>query len=107
MGSAYAEGRGVGMSLNEDRLRVNQARFPVDLGNVMSQIRSPADLRKLGRPVAQNLMDRYCDQSLCIWLVRVVLITILNGLSLLIIIKISMKSWLTVLKHQPKPSLCC
>lgn len=66
MGSAYAEGRGVGMSLNEDRLRVNQARFPVDLGNVMSQIRSPADLRKLGRPVAQNLMDRYCDQSLLI-----------------------------------------
>ncbi|MEX5287313.1 phage capsid family protein [Acinetobacter towneri] len=66
MGSAYAEGRGVGMSLNEDRLRVNQARFPVDLGNVMSQIRSPADLRKLGRPVAQNLMDRYSDQSLLV-----------------------------------------
>ncbi|MBJ9903151.1 phage capsid family protein [Acinetobacter bereziniae] len=63
MGSAHAEGRGVGMSLNEDRLRVNQARFPVDLGNVMSQIRSPADLRKLGRPVAQSLMDRYCDQA--------------------------------------------
>lgn len=63
MGSAHAEGRGVGMSLNEDRLRVNQARFPVDLGNVMSQIRSPADLRKQGRPVAQSLMDRYCDQS--------------------------------------------
>lgn len=66
MGSAYAEGRGVGMKLNEDRLRVNQARFPVDLGNVMSQIRSPADLRRLGRPVAQNLMDRYCDQSLIV-----------------------------------------
>ncbi|ENX57646.1 MULTISPECIES: DUF4043 family protein [Acinetobacter] len=66
MGSAYAEGRGVGMKLNEDRLRVNQARFPVDLGNVMSQIRSPADLRKLGRPVAQNLMDRYCDQSMIV-----------------------------------------
>jgi len=66
MGSAYAEGRGVGMKLNEDRLRVNQARFPVDLGNVMSQIRSPADLRRLGRPVAQNLMDRYCDQSMIV-----------------------------------------
>lgn len=66
MGSAHAEGRGVGMSLNEDRLRVNQARFPVDLGNVMSQIRSPSDLRKLGRPVAQSLMDRYCDQSLLV-----------------------------------------
>lgn len=66
MGSAYAEGRGTGMSLNEDRLRVNQARFPVDLGNVMSQIRSPADLRKLGRPAAQSLMDGYCDQSILV-----------------------------------------
>lgn len=66
MGSAYAEGRGVGMSLTEDKLRVDQARFPVDLGNVMSQIRSPADLRKLGRPVAQNLMDRYTDQTLLV-----------------------------------------
>lgn len=66
MGSEYAEGRGVGMSLSEDKLRVNQARFPVDLGNVMSQIRSPADLRKLGRPVAQSQMDAYCDQSLLV-----------------------------------------
>ena len=66
MGSAYAEGRGVGMSLSEDKLRVNQARFPIDLGNVMSQIRSPADMRKLGRPVAQSQMDAYCDQSLLV-----------------------------------------
>lgn len=66
MGSAYAEGRGVGLSLNEDRLRVNQARFPVDLGDAMTEIRSPADFRRLGRPVAQNLMDRYCDQSLLV-----------------------------------------
>ncbi len=66
MGSEYAEGRGVGLSLSEDRLRVNQARFPVDLGNVMSQIRSPADLRKLGKPVAQSQMDAYCDQSLLV-----------------------------------------
>ena len=66
MGSRYAEGRGVGMSLTEDRLRVDQARFPVDLGNVMSQIRSPADLRSLGKPVAQSLMDAYCDQSLLV-----------------------------------------
>jgi len=64
MGSRYAEGRGVGMKLSEDRLRVNQARFPIDLGDVMSSIRSPADFRRLGRPVAQSLMDRYADQSL-------------------------------------------
>lgn len=63
MGSEYAEGRGVGMSLSEDRLRVNQARFPVDLGNTMTSLRSPADYRRLGRPVAQSLMDRYTDQS--------------------------------------------
>ncbi|MEG2568904.1 MAG: N4-gp56 family major capsid protein, partial [Acinetobacter sp.] len=66
MGSAYAEGRGVGMSLSEDKLRVNQARFPIDLGNIMSQIRSPADLRKLGKPLAQSQMDAYCDQSLLV-----------------------------------------
>ncbi len=63
MGSANAEGRGVGMKLSEDRLRVDQARFPVDLGNAMTSIRSPADFRKLGRPVAQSLADKYVDQS--------------------------------------------
>lgn len=64
MGSAYAEGRGTGLSLTEAKLRVDQARFPLDLGDVMTSIRSPVDFRKLGRPVAQSLMDRYVDQSL-------------------------------------------
>lgn len=64
MGSKQAEGRGVAMKLSEDRLRVNQARFPVDLGDVMTQIRSPADFRRLGRPVAQGLADKYVDQTL-------------------------------------------
>jgi len=63
MGSRNAEGRGVGMNLSEARLRVNQARFPVDMGNVMTSIRSPADFRRLGRPVAQAMMDRYIDQT--------------------------------------------
>lgn len=66
MGSRYAEGRGVGMKLSEDRLRVNQARFPIDLGDVMTSIRSPYDFRQLGRPVAQKLMDAYVDQSLLV-----------------------------------------
>ena len=66
MGSAYAEGRGVGMSLSEDKLRVDQARFPIDLSNVMTSIRSPVDFRAVGRPVAQALMDRYVDQSLLV-----------------------------------------
>lgn len=66
MGSAFAEGKGVGMKISEDRLRVNQARFPVSLGDSMTDIRSPVDFRRLGRPVAQNLMDRYVDQSLLV-----------------------------------------
>lgn len=63
MGSEVAEGKGTGMSLSEDRLRVNQARFPIDMGNVMTQIRSPYDLRRMGRPKAQRLMDDYIDQA--------------------------------------------
>lgn len=66
MGSEYAEGRGTGLSLDEDRLRVNQARIPINLGDTMTTIRSPADFRKLGRPVAQSVMDRYVDQSLIV-----------------------------------------
>lgn len=64
MGDKQAEGRGVGMSLSASRLRVNQARIPIDLGSSMTLIRSPADFRALGRSEAQNIMDRYIDQSL-------------------------------------------
>lgn len=64
MGSRYAEGRGTGLSISEDRLRVDQARFPLDLGDTMTTIRSPVEFRALGRPAAQSLMDRYVDQSL-------------------------------------------
>ena len=66
MGSEYAQGRGTGMSITEDRLRVNQARIPVKLSDTMTDLRSPVDFRALGRPVAQATMDRYCDQTLII-----------------------------------------
>lgn len=66
MGGENAEGRGTGLSLSQDRLRVNQARIPINLGDTMTTIRSPADFRKLGRPVAQATMDRYTDQSLIV-----------------------------------------
>lgn len=66
MGSANAEGRGTGMSITEDRLRVNQARLPVKLSDTMTGIRSPVDFRRIGRPVAQATMDRYMDQSLIV-----------------------------------------
>ena len=66
MGSNFAEGRGTGMSFTTDKLRVNQARFPIDMGDSMTTIRSPVDFRAVGRPVAENLMARYVDQSLLV-----------------------------------------
>ena len=58
------EGKGVGMSFSEDKLRINQARFAVDMGNTMTQIRSPYDMRRLARPKAQRLMNQYMDQAI-------------------------------------------
>lgn len=66
MGNAYAEGKGVGMGYDEARMRVNQARFPIDMGNLMTQIRSPYDMRRLGRPKAEALMNDYIDQSILV-----------------------------------------
>lgn len=63
MGSEYAEGKGTGFKIGSDSLRVNQARFPIDMGSQMDQIRSPYDLRRLGRPKAKFYMDHYLDQS--------------------------------------------
>lgn len=68
MGDEYAEGKGTGIKIGSDQLRVNQARFPIDLGSVMSQIRSPYDLRRLGRPLAKRFMDAYLDQSILVHL---------------------------------------
>jgi len=62
MGNQMAEGRGEGVSLSEDRLRVNQARFPLDLGAVMDEIRSPVDIHRLGKPLLQSAVDNYEDQ---------------------------------------------
>ena len=62
MGGEVAEGRGEGVSLSEDRLRVNQARFPLDLGAVMDEIRSPVDIHRLGKPLLQSAMDNFEDQ---------------------------------------------
>lgn len=66
MGSRMAEGKGVGMSYDKSHVRVNQARFPVDLGDTMTGLRSAVDYRRLGRPVAQSLMDAYMDQSILV-----------------------------------------
>lgn len=63
MGSRMAEGKGTGINYDKQRVRVNQARFPIDLGDNMTTIRSPIEFRKLGRPIAQSFMDTYLDQA--------------------------------------------
>lgn len=68
MGSEMAEGKGIGMSYSEDKLRVNQARFPIDMGNTMTTLRSPFDQRRMARPKAQKLMNQYIDQSILVHL---------------------------------------
>lgn len=62
MGSEFAEGRGQAMSFSQDRLRINQARYPISAGDTMTQQRTPHELRKLARALGQNYMDRLSDQ---------------------------------------------
>ena len=62
MGSAMAEGRGRAMSLDQDRLRINQARYPISAGDTMTQQRTPHELRTLARSLGQAYMDRLADQ---------------------------------------------
>ena len=64
MGGRMAEGRGSGISLDKMRVRVNQARVPVDLGDAMTDLRSPVRFRQIGRPIAQSVMDSYQDQAM-------------------------------------------
>lgn len=63
MGSEYAEGKGAQMDIVEDGLKVDQVRMPVNLGNAMTNLRSPVEFRAFGRPLAQASMDKYMDQS--------------------------------------------
>lgn len=65
MGSNVAEGRGRAMSFSQDRLRINQARYPISAGDTMTQQRTPHELRKLGRALGENYMLRLADQ-LCL-----------------------------------------
>lgn len=62
MGGANAEGLGKAMSFDQDRLRINQARYPISAGDTMTQQRTPHELRKLARALGQNYMDRLSDQ---------------------------------------------
>lgn len=63
MGGDYAEGRGRSMSFSQDRLRINQTRYPISAGDTMTQQRTPHQLRTLARALGQSYMDRLGDQT--------------------------------------------
>ena len=63
MGSHMAEGFGKKMSLSQDRLRINQSRYPISAGDTMTQQRTPHELRKLARALGENYMNRLGDQT--------------------------------------------
>ena len=62
MGSRNAEGYGKAMSFAQDRLRINQARYPISAGDTMTQQRTPHELRKLARTLGESYMNRLQDQ---------------------------------------------
>lgn len=62
MGEAYAEGQGRAMSFSQDKLRINQTRFPISGGGMMTQQRTPHQLRRLARALGDNYMTRLQDQ---------------------------------------------
>lgn len=62
MGSRMAEGLGQAMSFSQDRLRINQARYPISAGDTMTQQRTPHELRTLARSLGESYMNRLADQ---------------------------------------------
>lgn len=63
MGDEWAQGRGAAMSFAQDRLRINQARFPINAGGAMSQQRTPHQLNALAQDQALSAMERFSDQA--------------------------------------------
>jgi len=68
MGEEVAQGRGTGMTYEVDRIRANQARFPVKIGGNMTAIRSAIAFANVARPVAQSHAESYLDQSILVHL---------------------------------------
>ena len=63
MGDEWAQGKGAAMTFSADRLRINQARFPVSAGGAMTQQRTPHQLRPLAQDQALSSLERFSDQA--------------------------------------------
>lgn len=63
MGDEIASGNGSKMSFSSDRLRINQARFPISAGGQMTQQRTVHQLRALAQVQAKSIFERFTDQA--------------------------------------------
>lgn len=63
MGDEVAIGNESQMSFTADRLRINQARFPISAGGEMTQQRTPHELKMLAQEQALSVFSRYTDQA--------------------------------------------
>ncbi|MCK9214945.1 MAG: N4-gp56 family major capsid protein, partial [Rhodoferax sp.] len=62
MGERYAEGLGRKMTFSQDKLRIDQTRYPISGGGMMTQQRTPHQLRGLARALGDNYMTALQDQ---------------------------------------------
>ena len=62
MGERYAEGLGRAMAFSQDKLRINQTRYFISGGGMMTQQRTPYQLRKLARALG-DLRAGGCGQA--------------------------------------------
>lgn len=62
MGSDIAEGKGEALRFDQDRLRIQQTRKPINAGDTMSQQRTAWQLNALARSALSGYMNRFVDQ---------------------------------------------
>jgi N4-gp56 family major capsid protein len=62
MGGRTAQGKGASLSFDQDKLRINQTRKPISVGDTMTQQRTPHQLRALARAAGFGYMGRLDDQ---------------------------------------------
>jgi len=66
MGSNMAQGRSVGFDFVDDRMRIDQGRFPVNPGSRANRKRTKWDTKMLGKQFAYEAVDSYIDQRLSV-----------------------------------------
>lgn len=68
IGSQMAEGRGAAQEIETGEFKIDQVRFPLSAGNVMSQQRTEIDLFSLAKTNGVQLANKYADETIIVHL---------------------------------------